>query len=89
MQAVEVLHLNGIKVFASEMTADTKVSGLNLAEPCAIIVGSEEKGITPALMKIADASFKVPMTGKFDSLNVSVATGMILYETMRQREQGV
>jgi len=85
LQVVEALHLNGIKVYASEMTAETNINTLDFAEPCAIIVGSEEKGITPALMKIADASFKIPMKGNFDSLNVSVTAGMILYETMRQR----
>lgn len=48
-------------------------------------MGSEEKGIYPALMKICDDKFKIPMTGEFESLNVSVATGMILYEAMKQR----
>jgi len=48
-------------------------------------MGNEEKGIYPALMKICDEKFKIPMTGDFESLNVGVATGMILYEVMRQR----
>jgi 23S rRNA (guanosine2251-2'-O)-methyltransferase len=86
IMAVDTLHLNGIKVFASEMTADKKLFELNFSEPCAVIMGSEEKGITPALLKISDAAFNIPMTGKFESLNVSVATGMILYEAMKQRE---
>jgi 23S rRNA (guanosine2251-2'-O)-methyltransferase len=85
MKAVEELHLNGIKVFASEMTAEKKVFELNLSEPCAIIMGSEEKGITPALQKVSDGAFTIPMTRTFESLNVSVATGMILYEAMKQR----
>lgn len=86
IKAIDALHLNGIKVFASEMTADKKLFELNFSEPCAVIMGSEEKGITPALLKISDAAFNIPMTGKFESLNVSVATGMILYEAMKQRE---
>jgi 23S rRNA (guanosine2251-2'-O)-methyltransferase len=85
MKAVDELHLNGIKVLASEMTADTNVYDINFTEPCAIIMGSEEKGIYPALMKICDQKFKIPMMGGFESLNVSVATGMILYEVMKQR----
>jgi 23S rRNA (guanosine2251-2'-O)-methyltransferase len=48
-------------------------------------VGSEDKGIYPALMKICDEQFKIPMAGDFESLNVSVAAGMILYEAMKQR----
>jgi 23S rRNA (guanosine2251-2'-O)-methyltransferase len=85
MKAVDELHLNGIKVYASEMTANKNVFDCDLKEPCAIIMGNEEKGIFPALMKICDEKFKIPMTGDFESLNVGVATGMILYEAMRQR----
>lgn len=85
MKAVDELHLNGIKVYASEISASEVLHELNLNEPCAIVMGSEGKGIYPALLKICDKKFKIPMTGNFDSLNVSVATGIILYETMRQR----
>ena len=85
MKAVDELHLNGIKVFASEMTSKKMVYELDYTEPIAIIMGSEEKGIYPSLMKVSDEQFKIPMTGDFESLNVSVATGMILYEVMKQR----
>jgi len=86
MKAVDELHLNGIKVFASEMTASKNVFDCDFREPCAMIMGSEENGVYPALMKICDEKFKIPMTGSFESLNVGVATGMILYEVMRQRQ---
>jgi len=85
MKAVDDLHLNGIMVYASEMTADTKVSSVDFKVPCAIVVGGEENGIYPALMKICDQKFQIPMPGDFESLNVSVATGVILYESSRQR----
>ena len=85
MKAVDELHLNGIKVFASEMTAAQNLAQLNFTEPCCVIMGGEENGVFPALMKICDGQFKIPMKGDFESLNVSVATGMILYEVMRQR----
>jgi 23S rRNA (guanosine2251-2'-O)-methyltransferase len=88
MKAVDELHLNGIKVFASEMTATTKLYELELKEPCAIVMGSEDKGVFPALMKICDEKFNIPMVNNFESLNVSVAAGMILYETMKQRVSG-
>ena len=48
-------------------------------------MGGEEHGVYPALLKICDERFRIPMTGDFDSLNVSVATGIILYEAVRQR----
>ncbi len=85
LKAVDSLHLNGIKVLASEMTAEKVVYELDFKEPVAIIMGSEEKGIYPALMKASDEKFKIPMANDFESLNVSVATGMILYEAMKQR----
>lgn len=85
MKAVDELHLNGIKVLASEMTANAQLHQLDLKEPCAVVMGNEEKGVFPALMRICDEKFKIPMAGNFESLNVSVAAGMILYEAMKQR----
>jgi 23S rRNA (guanosine2251-2'-O)-methyltransferase len=85
MKAVDELHLNGIKVYASEMTAAKNIGDIDLSEPCAIVMGSEEKGVYPALMKICDEKIRIPMKGDFESLNVSVATGIILYEVMKQR----
>lgn len=85
MKTVDDLHMNGIKVFASEMKAAKKTYDCAFNEPCAIVMGGEEKGIYPALLKVCDEQFQIPMTGDFDSLNVSVATGIILYEVMKQR----
>jgi 23S rRNA (guanosine2251-2'-O)-methyltransferase len=87
MKAVDELHLNGIRVYATEMKANTSFSDCDFSEPCAIVMGSEEKGIYPALLKICDEKIKIPMAGGFESLNVSVATGIILYETMKQRSE--
>ena len=85
MKAVDELHLNGIKVFATEMKAAKDFTACNFKEPCAIVMGSEEKGVYPALLKVCDEKIKIPMAGDFESLNVSVATGIILYEVMKQR----
>lgn len=85
MKAVDDLHMNGIKVFASEMTAQKSITDIDFKEPAAIVMGSEDKGIYPALIKICDEQFKIPMKGNFESLNVSVAAGVILYEVMQQR----
>jgi 23S rRNA (guanosine2251-2'-O)-methyltransferase len=85
MKAVDTLHLNGIRVFASEMKADKHVSACDFRIPSVIVLGGEEKGIYPALLKICDEQFQIPMHRNFESLNVSVAAGMMLYEVMRQR----
>ncbi|HZF65501.1 MAG TPA: 23S rRNA (guanosine(2251)-2'-O)-methyltransferase RlmB [Chitinophagaceae bacterium] len=85
MKAVDELHMNGIKVFASEMKSSAALHQLNFNEPCAIVLGSEGKGVFQGLMRICDERFFIPMPGNFESLNVSVAAGMILYEAMKQR----
>lgn len=85
MKAVDELHLNGIKVYASEMTAKPRIFDLDFTEPVTIVMGGEEHGVYPALMKICDEQFQIPMSGDFESLNVSVATGIILYESLKQR----
>lgn len=89
LKAVDDLHLNGIKIFTSEMRAEENVYDLPFTDPCCIIMGDEGKGVQPYLAKAADHFFKIPMAAKFDSFNVSVATGIILYEAMKQRMSAV
>lgn len=85
IKTVDDVHLNGIRVLASEMTAQKKLYDTDFSAPCTVIMGSEDKGISPALMQLCDDKFSIPMAGNFESLNVSVATGMILYEALKQR----
>ena len=85
LKAVDSLHLNGIPVFTSEMKASKMVYELPLGEPCCIVMGSEDKGVQPYIRKAADEFFSIPMAGEFDSFNVSVAAGIILYEAMKKR----
>lgn len=85
LKAVDDLHLNGIKVFTSEMRATENVFELPFEDPCCIILGDEGKGVQPYLAKAADHFFKIPMAGSFDSFNVSVASGIILYEALKHR----
>ena len=53
--------------------------------PVAIVMGSEEDGISPEYLKKCDLRVKIPMIGKTESLNVSVATALVVYEVVRQR----
>lgn len=85
LKAVDTLHLNGIRVFTSEMKAPKRVFELPLAEPCCIVMGSEDKGVQSYIRKAADEQFTIPMAGNFDSFNVSVAAGIVLYEAMKHR----
>jgi len=85
LKAVDLLHLNGIQVFTSEMRAEKNIHELDLTTPSCIIMGDEGRGVQPYLAKAADYFFKIPMATNFDSFNVSVAAGIILYEAMKQR----
>jgi 23S rRNA (guanosine2251-2'-O)-methyltransferase len=85
LKAVDTLHLNGIQVYTTEMRADKNLFELDFSNPCCVIMGDEGRGVQPYLAKAADSFFKIPMAVKFDSFNVSVASGIILYEAMKQR----
>jgi 23S rRNA (guanosine2251-2'-O)-methyltransferase len=58
---------------------------IDLTGPLAIVMGSEEDGISPEYLKKADLRIKIPMVGKISSLNVSVASGIMLFEVLKQR----
>lgn len=83
--AIFFLQGSGIKVIAATEKSDKFIYDLSLQEGCAILMGSEGKGITPSILKIVDEKAKLPILGNIDSLNVSVACGAILYEVVRQR----
>lgn len=85
VKAVDEMHLNGIRVVCSEMHAGKKVFDIGFRDPVCIIMGSEDKGVQPHLSRASDEQFRIPMAGDFDSFNVSVAAGIILYEAMKQR----
>ncbi|WP_206170599.1 23S rRNA (guanosine(2251)-2'-O)-methyltransferase RlmB [Spirosoma pollinicola] len=86
-ETVKYLQQSGITVVAcTEKSArDLYERTTDLTGPMAIIMGSEEDGISPELLKMVDTHVKIPLLGAVGSLNVSVATGVILYEAVRQR----
>lgn len=84
-KAVEYLKLSGIRILASDLKAEKMIYEVDFGQPVAILIGSEGEGVNQALLREADELFKIPQIGTTDSFNVSVATGIILYESMRQR----
>lgn len=84
-QAMDVLKLNGIQILGTQMKGSIPVYEVDLSMPSAIVMGAEDTGISRDVLKRADYLIRIPMVHDFDSLNVSVATGMILYEALRQR----
>jgi 23S rRNA (guanosine2251-2'-O)-methyltransferase len=85
LKAIDELHLNGIKVFVSAMQRPQKLEEMDFTSPSCVVMGSEGRGVQPYISKAADEQFSIAMAGEFDSFNVSVAAGIILYQAMRQR----
>lgn len=85
--AIFYLQGSGIKTVAATEKTENSLYDISLTEPLAIIMGSEDRGINPSVLKIVDESAKLPMSGSIGSLNVSVACGAFLYETVRQRRK--
>lgn len=83
--AVFYLQSSGIKVIAASEKTEHLVYDVSFKEPCAIVMGSEGRGINPSVLKICDEVAKLPILGDIESLNVSVACGAFLYEAVRQR----
>jgi 23S rRNA (guanosine2251-2'-O)-methyltransferase len=83
--AIFYLQGSGIKTVAATEKTEHHIYDINLNEGVAIIMGSEDRGVNPSVLKIVDEKAKLPMFGSIESLNVSVACGAFLYETLRQR----
>lgn len=82
---VQQLKDNGIRVIACTEKSNADIYSADFKSPVAIIVGSEEDGISPELLKAADSLVRIPLKGKVGSLNVSVAAGIAIYEAIRQK----
>jgi 23S rRNA (guanosine2251-2'-O)-methyltransferase len=84
-KTVQLLHDNGVRVIACTEKTERSIYQLSLTGPLAIILGSEEDGISDHLLRLADELASIPLKGKIKSLNVSVAAGIVLYEIVRQK----
>ncbi len=82
---VDFLQQNGVLVYAATEKAQKLAYEVDFNEPCALVMGNEESGISKEVLHHADEKIKLPIQGKTQSLNVSVATGAILYEAIRQK----
>lgn len=85
LDAIYMLQAEGIQIVAITEKTDCIIYNVDFNKPTALIMGSEHKGISPSILKIADAKAKLPILGEIESLNVSVACGVALYEVVRQR----
>ena len=82
--ALEKMKEFGLQIIGCTEKGSDRIDELSLTGPLAIVMGSEEKGLSTIVLRIADKLAFIPITGPVKSLNVSVATGMVLYEVNRQ-----
>jgi 23S rRNA (guanosine2251-2'-O)-methyltransferase len=82
---VEFLQNSGVQVVASDLTGKKKIFEVDFTLPTAIVLGSEGEGVSEGVLRKVNERFIIPQVGTTDSFNVSVAAGIMLYETMRQR----
>ncbi len=85
-EAVNLLHEYGKKIVSTGFDTDKPYYQIDLKENIALIIGNEGNGICEEFKKSADEIIKIPMEGKIESLNASVAAGIIMYESMRQKK---
>jgi tRNA(Leu) C34 or U34 (ribose-2'-O)-methylase TrmL len=83
--AAYYLKQSGFKLIAATEKTDNLIYDVDMTGPCAIIMGSEGKGISQSMLDLADAKAAIPMAGEITSLNVSVASAVLMYEAVRQR----
>ncbi|HOP58696.1 MAG TPA: 23S rRNA (guanosine(2251)-2'-O)-methyltransferase RlmB [Bacteroidales bacterium] len=86
VRTVEYLRKSGLKVICSAENSGQEISATDLTGPLALILGSEDKGVSRELTSIADHLVNIPTVGTISSLNVSVAAGILIYEIARQRK---
>lgn len=85
-QTIKYLKESGLQIIACTEKSDTWMYKTDFTSPTAILIGSEEDGISPELMKLCDSVVCIPMVGQISSLNVSVASALVIYEAVRQRK---
>ena len=83
--ALKFLIDSGLKLVAATEKAADSYTQASYTDPVAILMGSEDEGIAPEHLRLCDSLVQIPIAGKIESLNVSVAAGILIYETVRQR----
>lgn len=83
--AAYYLKQSGFSLVAATEKTDVMIYDVDMTGPCAVIMGSEGKGISQSMLSLADSKAAIPMAGAISSLNVSAATSVVLFEAVRQR----
>lgn len=84
-EAMLLLQQSGLQIVACTEKSKQPLQSADFTVPTAVLLGAEDVGISPPLLKRADQSVRIPMTGQTNSLNVAVSAGVVLYECLKQR----
>lgn len=84
-KTIKFLKDSGVRIVAATEKADKLYTSAQMNHPVGIVTGSEENGISKQILQLADEQVKIPVFGKIESLNVSAAATLIIYEAIRQR----
>lgn len=87
-EAIRQIKEMGIAVYAAHLKGDRSYDCFDYTKPTAFLIGNEGNGLTEETAALADAYIRIPMEGRLESLNASVASALLMYETARQRRQG-
>lgn len=85
LDAVRYLHDSGFTIVAASEKSEKNYTEVDYTVPTAIVMGAEDTGVSPAVLRYCDEMVAIPMRGNISSLNVSVAAGVMMYEVVRQR----
>jgi 23S rRNA (guanosine2251-2'-O)-methyltransferase len=83
--AIEYIRMSGITLCAVTEKAEMLYHQQDYKQPLALLMGAEDRGIAKEFLEMADLTVKIPLKGKIDSLNVSAATAVVLFEAVKQR----
>lgn len=83
--ALRLMSDSGVKIVAATEKASSVYTDIDCTDPVALVMGSEDEGVSPEILRLCTEWASIPLLGKIGSLNVSVAAGIMIYETVRQR----
>lgn len=85
-EIIDYLKKNNINIYGAALQTSEQYHKISYKNPCAIVVGTEDRGLSSEWLENTDQNIKIPMSGTIDSLNVSVAAGILIFEAKRQRD---
>jgi TrmH family RNA methyltransferase len=85
-EAIDWLRQHQISIYATALTASVRYDKVDLKQPAALVMGTEASGLTDVWLKASDRNIIIPMRGVIDSMNVSAAAAVVVFEAARQRE---